>query len=98
MSFMFSIDKEEWIDMESEIQTKRILDIKIIVEISTEIFLAYDETFVNAKSKEELENVKLTHGKKKKRICIERKNQTGAFIDSNFEFLKEKTKIFYGGI
>lgn len=95
MSFMFSIDSEEWFDMESKHPTRRILEIGTIVEISAVTFPAYDETFINARNKEALERAELTLEKARKEYFA-RKNGVDTPIDT-LELLKEKTKIYLGG-
>lgn len=88
MSFMFSIDKEEWDDLESDHPTRRVLKIGTIVEISACTFPAYDETEINARSKEELESA---------RSVLERARRTeGGSVDTELILLKEKSKILGG--
>lgn len=58
MSFMFSIDDEEWEDLESEHPTRRVKKIGSVVEISAVTFPAYDATTINARSKEALDNAR----------------------------------------
>ena len=58
MSFMFSIDSEEWDDLESDHPTRRIKKISSVVEVSAVTFPAYDSTEINARSKEALENAR----------------------------------------
>ena len=60
MSFMFSVDDEEWEDLESEHPTRRIKAISSVVEVSAVTFPAYDATEINARGKEALENARLT--------------------------------------
>lgn len=60
MSFMFSVDDEEWEDLESDHPTRRIKAISSVVEVSAVTFPAYDATEINARSKEALENARLT--------------------------------------
>lgn len=59
MSFMFSIDAQEWLDLESEHPTKRITKIGKVVEVSAVTFPAYDSTEISARSKEALESARL---------------------------------------
>lgn len=59
MSFMFSIDDEEWQDLESEHPTRRIKKIGSVVEVSAVTFPAYESTEINARSKEALESARL---------------------------------------
>lgn len=58
MSFMFSIDDEEWEDLESEHPFRRIKKIGSVVEVSAVTFPAYESTEINARSKEALENAR----------------------------------------
>lgn len=58
MSFMFSIDDEEWEDLESDHPTRKIKKIGSVVEISAVTFPAYDATEINARSKEALDNAR----------------------------------------
>jgi HK97 family phage prohead protease len=59
MSFMFSIDAQEWLDLESEHPTRRITKIGKVVEVSAVTFPAYDSTEISARSKETLESARL---------------------------------------
>lgn len=58
MSFMFSVDKDEWDDVDSEHPTRHICSIKSVVEVSAVTFPAYDSTEINARSKEALESAR----------------------------------------
>ncbi len=58
MSFMFSIDAQEWLDLESDHPTRRITKIGKVVEISAVTFPAYDSTEISARSKEALESAR----------------------------------------
>ena len=60
MSFMFSIDDEEWDDLESDHPTRHIRKIGSVVEVSAVTFPAYDSTSINARSSSEaLERARL---------------------------------------
>ena len=90
MSFMFSIDDEEWEDLESDHPTRHIKKIGSVVEVSAVTFPAYESTEINARSKEALENA---------RSALEKaKQQSAKPLDSGNELtlLKEKTKILGG--
>lgn len=58
MSFMFSIDSEEWENLDSDHPTRHIKKIGSVVEVSAVTFPAYDATSINARSKEALENAR----------------------------------------
>lgn len=92
MSFMFSIDDEEWENLESDHPTRHIRKIGSVVEVSAVTFPAYESTEIYARSKEALDNA---------RSALEKaRQQTANPLDSGnneLELLKEKTKIL-GGI
>ena len=58
MSFCFSIDAQEWLDLERDHPTRRITKIGKVVEISAVTFPAYDSTEISARSKEALESAR----------------------------------------
>lgn len=92
MSFMFSVDNEEWSELESEHPTRHIHKIGSVVEVSAVTFPAYEATEINARSKEALENA---------RSAVETaRRQNAESLDSDnkneLELLKEKTKILGG--
>ena len=92
MSFMFSIDDEEWQDLESDHPTRRIKKIGSVVEVSAVTFPAYEATEIYARSKEALDNA---------RSALDNARQQNAkLVDTNneLELLKEKIKIITGGI
>jgi HK97 family phage prohead protease len=59
MSFLFSVDSDEWTDLESEHPTRRITKIGKVVEISAVTFPAYDSTEISARSKKALDSARL---------------------------------------
>ena len=88
MSFMFSIDDEEWENLESDHPTRRIKKIGSVVEISAVTFPAYEATEIYARSKEALENA---------RSALDNARQQNAqSVDTDtteLSLLKEKTKL-----
>lgn len=58
MSFMFSIDGEEWEDLESDLPLRRIKSISCVLEVSAVTFPAYDSTEIDARDKTALDNAK----------------------------------------
>jgi HK97 family phage prohead protease len=89
MSFMFSVDDEEWEDLESDHPTRHIRKIGSVVEVSAVTFPAYESTEINARSKEALENARSTLDKARR--------QSAKPLDSGaLELLKEKTKLLGG--
>lgn len=91
MSFLFSIDDEEWENLESDHPTRHIKKIGSVVEISAVTFPAYEATEIYARSKEALDNA---------RSALENaRQQSDNSVDTEkeLELLKEKTKILTGG-
>ena len=81
MSFMFTVDRDEWSDLESEHPTRRMMSIGKVFEVSAVTFPAYEATSIQARglsealesAKESLESaraVKREIERKKQRIRI----------------------------
>ena len=60
MSFMFTIDDEEWENLESDHPTRHIRKIAQVFEVSAVTFPAYESTEISARDKEALESAKAT--------------------------------------
>jgi HK97 family phage prohead protease len=89
MSFMFSVDDEEWEGLESDHPTRHIRKIGSVVEVSAVTFPAYDATEIFARSKEALESA---------RSALENaRQQSVETVDTALELAKEKTKLLVGG-
>lgn len=58
MSFMFSIDGEEWTDLESDKPTRIITKIGAVYEVSACTFPAYDQTEIYARDKAALDSAR----------------------------------------
>ena len=58
MSFMFSIDDEEWENLESDHPTRHIRKIGTVLEVSAVTFPAYESTEISARDKEALDSAK----------------------------------------
>lgn len=93
MSFMFSIDGEEWEDMDTDHPTRRIKNIGTVVEVSAVTFPAYDATEINARSKEALESARLALESAKQ----QRAKSVDTDSTNEAELLKLKIQII-GGI
>ena len=89
MSFMFSVNNEEWTEMESDYPTRHIKEIGSVVEVSAVTFPAYESTEINARSKAALDNA---------RSALEnaRQQSVNPVDTGELELLKEKTKILGG--
>lgn len=59
MSFMFTIDKEKWENLESDYPMRRIQAVGKVFEISAVAFPAYAATKINARDKETLDRAKV---------------------------------------
>lgn len=90
MSFMFSIDDEEWEDLESDHPVRHIRKIGSVVEVSAVTFPAYDATTINARSKEALENAR-------KAVETARAEVRSLESDSNLLELEKAKTLILGG-
>ena len=87
MSFMFSIDHEEWEDLESDHPTRHIWKIGSVVEVSAVTFPAYESTDIYARSKEALDNA---------RSAVETARQQSAeSVDTDLELAKAKFEFLF---
>lgn len=59
MSFMFSVNKDDWVDLRSEHPTRHVRSIGSVVEVSAVTFPAYESTEIYARSEKALESAKL---------------------------------------
>lgn len=85
MSFMFTIDGEEWEGLDSDYPTRHITKISKVFEVSAVTFPAYEDTTLTARSKSVLDNA---------RSALDSvKNKS----DDTLELLKLKNQIL-GGI
>ena len=60
MSFMFTIDDEEWENLDSDHPTRHIRKISQVFEVSAVTFPAYDSTEISARDREALDRAKAT--------------------------------------
>lgn len=90
MSFMFSIDDEEWEDLESDHPIRHIRKIGSVVEVSAVTFPAYDATTINARSKEALESAR-------KAVETARAEVRSVETDSNILELEKAKTLILGG-
>lgn len=90
MSFMFSIDDEEWEDLESDHPTRHIRKIGSVVEVSAVTFPAYESTEINARGKEALDNARQAM-----EIAKQKRERSLDSDKNELELIKLKT--LYGG-
>lgn len=86
MSFMFSIDAQEWSDLESEHPKRTILKIGTVVEVSAVTFPAYEQTEISTRCKEALDSA---------RRAVDTARQQREVDTSALELLKLKAKYLY---
>ena len=88
MSCMFSIDDEEWSDLESDHPVRHVRKIGSVVEVSAVTFPAYESTEINARSKEALESA---------RLALEKaKEERGQSVETDLNELElEKAKFMF---
>lgn len=87
MSFMFSIDDEEWENLESDHPTRHIRKIGTVVEVSAVTFPAYEQTEISTRCKEVLDSA---------RNAVETaRQQRGAVDTDQLELEKLKAKYLY---
>ena len=91
MSFMFSVDSDEWENLESEHPTRHIKKIGSVVEVSAVTFPAYDATEIYARSKEALDNARSA-------LDNARQHREQSVDTGLLDLLKEKTKILSKGV
>lgn len=91
MSFMFSVDGDEWENLESDHPTRHIKKIGSVVEVSAVTFPAYDATEIYARSKEALDSARSA-------MEIARQQRATSVDTDELALLKEKTKILSKGV
>lgn len=86
MSFMFSINNEEWEDLESDHPTRHIREIGQVLEVSAVTFPAYEATEISARDKEALESAK---------SLLESKRRESLESEAELELAKAKIKAMF---
>ena len=91
MSFMFAIREDSWEDLDTDKPTRHIRAIDTVVEVSAVTFPAYEETEIQARNKQALENARQT--------LDSVRQKRGKSVDTDQITLeKEKIKILFGGM
>lgn len=92
MSFMFGVEDEEWQDLDKEKPVRIIRSLSTVVEVSACTFPAYEDTEIQARSKEALENARLALENAR------RSAEDNGSVETDLELAKELTKtIILGG-
>lgn len=89
MSFMFSVDSEEWTDLESDYPTRHIKKIGNVVEVSAVTFPAYEATSIYTRGKEALDNARSA--------LDSARRLSEQSVDTDLELQKLKTITLTGG-
>ena len=58
MSFMFTVNKDDWVDLRSEHPTRHIRSIGSVVEVSAVTFPAYESTEISVRNKKALDSAR----------------------------------------
>lgn len=88
MSFMFSVDDEEWEGLDTDHPLRRIRAIASVVEVSMVTFPAYQATSIGARSSDALENAQAVLERARRSVSPE-----GDKKRDDLELLKLKTKL-----
>ncbi len=94
MSFMFSVDDEEWSEMDTDHPTRHIRKIGTVVEVSAVTFPAYEATTIDARSQEALDNAKkaLESAKEAMEIAKRSESNNKSSVETELELLRLKTR------
>lgn len=87
MSFMFSVEDEEWEGLDTDHPLRRIRAFASVVEVSLVTFPAYQATSIGARSSAALENARAVLERAKRSLPLESGNA------ADLELLKLKTKL-----
>jgi len=93
MSFMFTIDEEEWADLETDYPTRTITKIGKIIEISAVTFPAYSDTTISARNKNALENARKAVETAKQQRAGALDNAKEDSENDETELLKERLRL-----
>ena len=93
MSFMFSVDGEAWENLDSEHPTRHITSIGTVVEVSAVTFPAYEQTEINTRNREALDNARVALEKAKEQRDLKTVDTDKS---KELELLKAKISILGG--
>lgn len=86
MSFMFSVKRDEWDDLESDHPTRKVKEIGTVVEVSAVTFPAYEQTEISTRCKTALDNA---------RNALDSARKSGNVDTSELELEKLKAHYLY---
>ena len=84
---MFSIDDEEWENLDSEHPTRHIKSISQVVEVSAVTFPAYGTTEIYARDKKALDNAKKTLDSAKRSLDSEKEKKELELLKIKYQIL-----------
>ena len=93
MSFMFLVGDEEWENIESDHPLRKIRSIETVLEVSCVTFPAYEQTEINARSKEELDSYLSSLESERKAQSLESDNCDEDTYKRDLELAKLKSQI-----
>lgn len=96
MSFMFAVGDEEWDNIDTDHPTRRIKEIRSVVEVSAVTFPAYASTSINARSEEALESAKAALESAKQKRTASPDGEKENDKKKELELLKLKIQILGG--
>lgn len=82
MSFMFTVNKDDWADLRSDHPVRHVRSIGSVVEVSAVTFPAYESTEISVRNKQALENARSALDSAKKSL------------DSELELVKAKSEFY----
>ena len=96
MSFMFTVDKDEWADLDSDHPVRTIMSIRKVFEVSAVAFPAYEGTDIQAAAEgDTLDSVKASLESARQQLAEERAKQ--AEQERRTALLERLSKLTEGG-
>lgn len=89
MSFMFAVADDEWLDLDTDHPKRFIKSISKVVEVSCVTFPAYNTTDIQARSKEALDNARLSA------MEIAKEQRAKEVETSSNQLMLEKAKFIF---
>lgn len=99
MSFMFSVEDEEWKNLDTDYPIRHIRKIGTVIEVSAVTFPAYEATQISARDAEAVEAARqaLEDAKEQRKAAEAAEHEAEAKRAAALELEKLKASILYGG-
>lgn len=99
MSFMFSVEDEEWKNLDTDYPIRHIRKIGTVIEVSAVTFPAYEATKISARDAEAVEAARqaLEDAKEQRKAAEAAEHEAEAKRAAALELEKLKASILYGG-